>query len=65
MCTEQSNILYTLALKGHDMTLKGHVESLTSGQGHDLTRKGHVASVDPYRRPEHSYGAYRVSLHGL
>ena len=27
----------------YNLTLKGHVESLTSGQGHDLTRKGHVA----------------------
>ena len=27
----------------YKLTLKSHVESLTSGQGHDLTRKGHVA----------------------
>ena len=25
------------------LTLKRHVENLTSGQGHDLTQKGHVA----------------------
>ena len=27
----------------YQLTLKGNVENLTSGQGHDLTRKGHVA----------------------
>ena len=27
----------------YNLTLKGHLENLTSGQGHDLTRKGHVA----------------------
>ena len=27
----------------YNLTLKGHVENLTSGQGHDLARKGHVA----------------------
>ena len=27
----------------YHLTLKGHVENLTSGQGHDLTLKGHVA----------------------
>ena len=27
----------------YNVTLKGHVENLTSGQGHDLIRNGHVA----------------------
>ena len=27
----------------HNLTLKGHVESFTSGQGHNLIGKGHVA----------------------
>ena len=27
----------------YNLTLKGKLENLTSGQGHDLTGKGHVA----------------------
>ena len=27
----------------YNLTLKGHVKHLTSGQSHDLIRKGHVA----------------------
>ena len=27
----------------YNLTLKGHVENLTSGQGHDLIRNGHAA----------------------
>ena len=27
----------------YNLTLKGQLENLTSGQGHDLTGKGHVA----------------------
>ena len=26
----------------YNLTLRGHVENLTSGQGHDLIGKGHV-----------------------
>ena len=27
----------------YNLTLKGHVDNLTSGQGHDLIRKDHIA----------------------
>ena len=27
----------------YNLTLKGHLENLTSGQGHELIGKGHVA----------------------
>ena len=45
----------------YNVTLKDHVENLTSGQVHELI--GKVLSVDPYRWLEHiSWYFYRSNL---
>ena len=41
----------------YNLTLKGYVENLTSGQGPwPDPKRSRCISVDPYRRPEHMYG---------
>ena len=48
----------------YNLTLKGHFDHLTSGKGHDLIGRSCCISVDPYGRPEHSYGVF-IDLAGL
>ena len=41
-CQHRVSLVETRRMN-YNLTLKGQLENLTSGQGHDLTGKGHVA----------------------
>ena len=59
-CQNRVSLVET-SLRNYILTLKAHIENLTSGQGQ---KRSCCISVDPYRQPEHIYGVV-IALAGF
>ena len=65
-CQHRISLIETRRIN-YNLTLKGHLENLTSGQGWQGStdrKRSYCISVDPYGRSEHIYGAF-IALNGL